>query len=823
MRDRFICENHFKDTDYRTAKKFYLKMGAFPKHYTCASSTVFDTDSEENLKVLTPKRSYSEMKRSVPPNSPNCLPKKKIRFEDSKESQFINDLTELPDAPVTPRKLKLKQKIHFQTKKIKNYEKKLYRLRKRVQKSRINIFSIIPFLTFLSTVAKTFVIMQLRGKRRIAWSQTEKEFSVSLYYKSRSAYIFLRRKGIILPAISTIQKWIGQNTFKTGVDDDIKKYLTMKCAGMEKNEKKCLIACDEMSIKEYLEYNKKLDIIEGFEDLGPLGRSTKHATHALVFSIRGLYSSWKFPLAYFFSHHSTNKDNLKYLINYILETLHAIGFLPRALVCDQGSNNRGALTLLGVTKDQPYFHFNGNKIFAFFDVPHLFKSIRNNLLSGTFKLFDKIISFDIIKRTYEIDKSSQTARTLPKITDKHISPNAFEKMSCNLALQIFSNTMAAAIKTCVEIGHLNREVGSDTAEFIEDMNNLFDALNSKRLFTNNPFNCGLSAHSTSVLNIFKKGKDIFNNLVKVAVPLNKQNNLKIPRESRPPCFDGMLQSINAIFGLYEDEKKENNYFLLTNRLNQDFLENFFSMARQRGGWNLNPTARSFRLFFRIKSITNLLTPSKFSNCEEDNDQQFLISGATRTRDLSKDSTIDTNSNKDNKTDFDLISENSDEENIDSAIFNDKSLEDCANNYYAGYLIKRVIDKFNCSKCKNSLKTIGCLTDPHQIFILNKSYGGKEQTSLVVPDKAVEHVVQKSMSIFKKMFDKYKHEECVATKIKNKIILENLNWIGPTNDDCHDHKIFLLTKLIHTNFFKFCKWSRHTSTNFKQKIKNLKNV
>lgn len=203
-------------------------------------------------------------------------------------------------------------------------------------------------------------------------------------------------------------------------------------------------------------------------------------------------------------------------------------------------------------------------------------------------------------------------------------------MSCSLALQIFSNTMASAIKTCVHLGQINKKVGSDTAEFIETMNNLFDALNSKRLFAKNPFNCALSSHSISVINILNNGKEMFEVLVKIANSPHK--NSKQPFESRPPCFDGMVQSINAVFGLYYDEKIDNsNNFLLTNRLNQDFLENFFSMARQRGGWNLNPTARSFRLFFRIKSITNLLTPSKLSNCEPNNDVQFLMPSKPKDR------------------------------------------------------------------------------------------------------------------------------------------------------------------------------------------------
>ena len=66
-------------------------------------------------------------------------------------------------------------------------------------------------------------------------------------------------------------------------------------------------------------------------------------------------------------------------------------------------------------------------------------------------------------------------------------------------------------------------------------------------------------------------------------------------------------------------------------------------------------------------------------------------------------------------------------------------------------------------------------------------------------------MQKSMNIFKKTFELYKHQEFMATKIKNKTIPKNLRWIGPTDDVCRDHKIFLINKLIFTNILKFCKW------------------
>lgn len=54
----------------------------------------------------------------------------------------------------------------------------------------------------------------------------------------------------------------------------------------------------------------------------------------------------------------------------------------KAIICDQGPNNRSALTKLGFTKDKPWIYVNGNEIFSVYDVPHLIQNIRNNFLTS---------------------------------------------------------------------------------------------------------------------------------------------------------------------------------------------------------------------------------------------------------------------------------------------------------------------------------------------------------------------------------------------------------------------------------------------------------
>ena len=78
-------------------------------------------------------------------------------------------------------------------------------------------------------------------------------------------------------------------------------------------------------------------------------------------------------------------------------------------------------------------------------------------------------------------------------------------------------------------------------------------------------------------------------------------------------------------GLYSNV---NSRYILTARLNQDAVENFFSSIRQRGGFNRNPTVKGFRTSYRILSVKNILKPPKTSSYEEDDDVMLPLDNNT---------------------------------------------------------------------------------------------------------------------------------------------------------------------------------------------------
>jgi hypothetical protein len=52
---------------------------------------------------------------------------------------------------------------------------------------------------------------------------------------------------------------------------------------MNSKERQCVLMFDEMAIKKDFQYCSQYDLVEGFEDLGELGRSAKVAMSILIF------------------------------------------------------------------------------------------------------------------------------------------------------------------------------------------------------------------------------------------------------------------------------------------------------------------------------------------------------------------------------------------------------------------------------------------------------------------------------------------------------------------------------------------------------------
>jgi hypothetical protein len=178
-------------------------------------------------------------------------------------------------------------------------------------------------------------------------------------------------------------------------------------------------------------------------------------------------------------------------------------------------------SLLGGIVTNPSVNIYGQKLIFIYGILHLIKSLRNNLLDGNIQIDNNIISFQNVKNAYEIDIQSKTIRALCKITPSYLAPNAFQKMSCKLAIQVLSRSVVATIKTCISIGELKSNSALCTADFFEKMNDMFDSVNSKNLYDVNPNRRPMSKYNPQVLQNLKNCLTLFEKAIKINVKIKK--------------------------------------------------------------------------------------------------------------------------------------------------------------------------------------------------------------------------------------------------------------------------------------------------------------
>ncbi|KAL7297043.1 hypothetical protein TKK_0009472 [Trichogramma kaykai] len=167
-------------------------------------------------------------------------------------------------------------------------------------------------------------------------------------------------------------------------------------------------------------------------------------------------------------------------------------------------------------------------------------------------------------------------------------------MKVSLAVQVFSHSVGAALMAAtmnreVGLNNTDLEIAGATSDFCSRINRIFDCLNARTSADSNPYRRGLSSKSTIVEDELKK-------------------------------------SLAWLKLIYDPTKlkAEGVSYLLTSRLDQDKLENFFGFVRERCGYNNNPTLTQCVKNIQYAVLVTVLMPAVGGNCEAD-DARLLIS------------------------------------------------------------------------------------------------------------------------------------------------------------------------------------------------------
>ncbi|VEN55423.1 unnamed protein product, partial [Callosobruchus maculatus] len=442
-------------------------------------------------------------------------------------------------------------------------------------------------------------IKKMNSKKRINWSLCEISSAISMYAAGPRAYRLSLKRGFPYPAVSTLKQWLRKIKLEPGI---LKKSLKIiEYADMSEKDRVCTIVFDEMKVRKEYQYDQSNDCI------------IKPYDYVQVVLIKGIFKSWKQPIFYNFDCKMTSL-----ILMDIIKFVEDSGFHVVAMVSDLGGANRGLHNELNISENKPYFENPRNKenIFVLADVPHLLKLIRNNFVDHGFIIKDKLIKKDIVEQAIQATSSSDLKIT-HKLTLDQLHVAGPQRQRVKYAAKLFSHTMSSAISRCGTLGSLTAENWVDCADFFKLVNDWFDVFN-----VSSPVTDSRARNRAYGLALEEQNK-ILDKMSEVMKELQV-----IDSRGKLPFQKGILLSNSALKMLLEDLKRRFSIqYLLTRRINQDVIENFFGVIRAKGGLHDHPSPLEFK--YRLRSFLlgrNEGAYSDFSNVELDDTPDIPLSG-----------------------------------------------------------------------------------------------------------------------------------------------------------------------------------------------------
>ena len=333
---------------------------------------------------------------------------------------------------------------------------------------------------FWKEQAKAFK-KQERGMR---WHPTMIRLALLLHSRGPGAYNTLRDTGILkLPGESTLRDYTNYITPQTGFNLDVVEELRQQAEKLSDNERFVTLMHDEMSVKQDLVWDSKTVQLVGFVNLHQWQQRPDFnniATHVLVFYVVGVNSSLNYSLGYFGSKSATSDQIYP-------PFWQAVGILEQtcklkvtASTSDKASPNQRLYQIHGqpdhICNKTINFYAPDREIFFFSDVPHLIKTVRNNLFRSspgkTMLLWNnrKELLWSHIRRVYNEDVE---LRRKQKLTYHHMNLTNHALMNVKLAAQVLSFSVGSVLQ---KPGY---EECQETARLYLEINYFFDYLNTR--------------------------------------------------------------------------------------------------------------------------------------------------------------------------------------------------------------------------------------------------------------------------------------------------------------------------------------------------------
>ncbi|KAL3257980.1 hypothetical protein MRX96_016748 [Rhipicephalus microplus] len=315
-----------------------------------------------------------------------------------------------------------------------------------------------------------------------------------LKIKLTAVYTFLHENEYLpLPNPRTFYTYLRSLKADFGFDSSLFTVLKDKLQVLPEQERRGVLMFDEMSVRKSVHIRESDMALLGKVNFAEHTRPSdceKDGDHVLVFLFRPFLGGWSQTVGTFCSSGAAPGSIVAKLLLQCIVHLSNAGAIVEAVTCDNSTPNRSALRSLGINSDQKQLQTSfqhpcdpSRTVQALIDPPHVFKCTRNNLQKvGKFLLPE---GHEVHHLHYsallEYEEQQAGLRAVPKLTRAHIFPNAFQKMSVQLAVQLFSGSTVSAMEFySKQEGCQKLHNSGGTYDFTKQMNDLFDCLNPRR-------------------------------------------------------------------------------------------------------------------------------------------------------------------------------------------------------------------------------------------------------------------------------------------------------------------------------------------------------
>ena len=545
-----------------------------------------------------------------------------------------------------------------------------------------------------------------------------------------------------------------------------------------------IVTFDAMAVRPNFRYNELRDCFEGFEDTNMTEESRCSklpAEQLFIVMLKGISRKWKQVIGYYLLSKQFSKSQINSILQNVFQNCHASNITPVAIVCDMETRQQALATeILRVNYEKSFFNdkFTENKIFFVFDPPHIMKCLRNNFQSYDIEFKPgKFARWDHIKALWNLECQAKI-RLVLKLSASHIFLGVGQKMKVVLAIQIFSHSVAAAIRTYVDYGLLSK-TAVQTAEFIEEINDLWDIMNS------NSFS-QIGLKRPIIKDQLNKTNQILQRTYENAKGwkfIDQRPNPLTKEKTTLPFKKCLLITLRTFIDLpkYLFEDLNILKFLCGRRLNQDCVENVFCQIRRDKG-SFYESVDAWRAIANMKcvAVTSYLTPIKTSgNCEDNGEKMFLDIHMQKLKiQFTEESTDKENWEETAEKDDIRFSAQAANKAIlqpcNTLSYKKESIQNDVIHYISGYCIKKLFLKnpevFSCEDCYQSL----CDISNESLFQKHKTFKNAK-CGLLSPSKLLVILVNQWEKIFQEKIDcyftKYNVSKCFYKLfIKQKIVL-----------------------------------------------------